>query len=165
MKSNTTAEVFLQVPRRRRTRTVEPGAVEPVFFKVPVWVRKGTRFDLPLRQRVRKSTRGRLPGTKIFQTGNIMTDLMSYIWTRKQHFLSKKYKSIHPNPIFSRCARSLPHDHNVISCSHPVAEWESVNWKQIAAKRRIFCCCSFHGFSPGSGDFFWRYFFRTRFGK
>ena len=110
------------------------------MFFVPVWVPKGTRFDLPLRQRVRKSTRGRLPGTKIFQTGNIMTDLMSYIWTRKQHFLSKKYKSIHPNPIFSRCARSLPHDYNVISCnvSHPVAEWKSVNWKQIAAKRRKF---------------------------
>ena len=86
------------------------------YFFVPVWVPKGTRFDLPLRQRVPKSTRGKLPGTKKFHNGNATTELIEVFLDSKATFFKQKIQNNAPEfKIFA--LRALSHDHDDISVS------------------------------------------------
>ena len=85
-----------------------------MFFLVPVWVRKGTRFDLPLRQRVRKSTRGKLPGTKKnlpgtkkFHNGNVTTELIEVFLDSKAAILKQKIQKNAFEVQNFRAARAL----------------------------------------------------------
>ena len=83
---------------------------------------KSTRIDRPPRPGVPKGTRGRLPGTKHFQTGNIMTDLIELLLDSKTTFSKQKIQKHTPESQNFRAARALSHDHDVISGNHSVAE-------------------------------------------
>ena len=138
----------------------------PVFFFIPKRGPKGTRIDRPPRPRVPKGTRGRLPGTKNIQTGNIMTDLIELFLDSKATFYKQKIQKYTPESQNFRAARALFAMITMVFLTITQLRSENLSiGRKSPRSGENFSGVFLMDFRREVAKTFWRYFFGTRIEK